>query len=57
LPLSVEDIEAMQGSTEPSLMMWGLFAAQLRDLDWELRRLDVFAEYCEHHQRAGTLVV
>jgi hypothetical protein len=24
-----------------------------RDLDWELRRLDVFAEYCEHHQRAG----
>ena len=25
-----------------------------RDLDWELLRLDVFAEYCEHHQRAGT---
>ena len=55
LPLSVDDIEEMQGDPDPLLMLWSQVGAQLRGLGWELRRMDIFHEYCEGRRRAGTV--
>ena len=49
LPLCVKDIAATQNEPDPSLALFGRYAGELRDSNWDIQRHPTFAEYYRAH--------